>query len=93
MIPMRRTALPLALALVATMPATVFAHGSLEPAPTFPSVLLDWRFDPLAVVLLVVTAAAYLWAVRTVNRAHPRTRSRGSGRGCSWAASSRSAWR
>jgi putative membrane protein len=71
MLPMRRTSLPLALVVLAALPATVIAHGSHAPAPTFPSVLLDWRFDPLALVLLVATAAAYLWAVLAVNRAHP----------------------
>jgi putative copper resistance protein D len=69
---MRRTALPLALLLLALAPATVLAHGADAPPPTFPAVLLAWRFDPLVVVPLVATAAAYLWAVRMVNRAHPR---------------------
>ena len=36
MIPMRRTALPLALVLLAVLPATALAHGSHAPAPTFP---------------------------------------------------------
>ena len=36
---MRRTALPLALVLLAVLPATALAHGSHAPAPTFPSVL------------------------------------------------------
>ena len=71
MLPMRRTALPLALVLLAVLPATAVAHGSHPPSPTFPSVLLDWRFDPLVAVLLGATAAAYLWAVLRVNRAHP----------------------
>ena len=71
MIPMRRTALALALVLLAVLPATALAHGSHAPAPTFPSVLLDWRFDPLVLALLGATAAAYLWAVLAVNRAHP----------------------
>ena len=71
MIPMRRTALPLALVLLAVLPETALAHGSPAPTPAFPSVLLDWRFDPIVVVLLGATAAAYLWAVLRVNRAHP----------------------
>ena len=69
--PMRRMALPLALVLLAVLPATALAHGSHAPAPTFPGVLLAWHFDPLVVVLLGATAAAYLWAVLRVNRAHP----------------------
>jgi putative membrane protein len=71
--PMRRhLSLPLALLLLAAAPATVLAHGAEAPPPTFPAVLLDWRFDPLLVVALGATAAAYFWAVRIVNLAHPR---------------------
>jgi putative copper resistance protein D len=47
------------------------AHGSTAPAPTLPGVLLAWRFDPFAIAGLLLTAAAYLWAVRRVNREHP----------------------
>ena len=71
---MRRTALPLAALLLAVAPATVLAHGSEAPAPTFPGVLLMWHLDPLVVAPLVATAGAYLWAVRTVDHAHPRNR-------------------
>jgi putative membrane protein len=70
--PMRRTALPLALLLLGFAPAMVLAHGAEAPPPSFPAVLLLWRLDPLVVVPLVATGAAYLWAVRMVNRAHPR---------------------
>jgi putative copper resistance protein D len=70
--PMRRLAPALALALLAAAPAAVLAHGETAPTPAFPSVLLDWRFDPLVVLGIGVTAVAYLWAVRAVNRAHPR---------------------
>jgi putative copper resistance protein D len=74
MSPMRRLALPLALLALAIAPAVVLAHGSSAPPPTFPAFLLDWRFDPLVVIPLALTASAYLWAVHTVNRAHPRNR-------------------
>ena len=33
------------------------------PAPVLPGVLLAWRFDPLAISLLVAGGAVYLWAV------------------------------
>ena len=68
---MRRLAPALALALLAAAPATVLAHGETAPTPAFPAVLLDWRFDPLVVLGIGVTAVAYLWAVGVVNRAHP----------------------
>jgi putative copper resistance protein D len=69
--PMRPRPLLLALALLTAAPATVLAHGTEAPAPSFPGVLLAWSFDPLAIGALGLTAGAYLWAVRRVNRAHP----------------------
>jgi putative membrane protein len=82
--PMKR-ALParssvLASALVAPVlvgaallaPAAVLAHGAdslIPPAPI--DILLDWAFDPLVAIPLMLVAAAYLWAVRHVNAAHP----------------------
>jgi putative membrane protein len=68
---MHRLALPLALLLLALAPATALAHGTDVPAPAFPAVLLAWRFDPLTILPLVAIGAAYLWAVRRVQRAHP----------------------
>ena len=74
---MRRFAPGLALVvagLLAVAPAVVLAHGAHAPTPTFPSVLLEWRFDPLVVAGLAAAGAAYLWAVLAVNRAHPQNR-------------------
>lgn len=66
-----RRLLPLPiLALLLAAPFPVLAHGTDAPAPTFPSVLLAWRFDPLAIAMLVIVGGAYAWAVRRVNRAH-----------------------
>jgi len=69
---MRRLTIPIVLVgawLASTVPA--LAHGAAAPEPTFPSVLLDWRLDPLALALLVAAAAAWIWAVRRVARRHP----------------------
>lgn len=53
----------------------VTAHGGPPPpAPVFPSVLLLWSFDPTVVLPLVLAATGYLWAVRSVDAAHPHTR-------------------
>ncbi|MGH2445342.1 MAG: cytochrome c oxidase assembly protein [Candidatus Limnocylindria bacterium] len=71
---MRRLPPLIALAWMLVTPAAVLAHGADAPAPTFPGVLLAWRFDPLAVIGIVATATAYLWAVRCVNEAHPGNR-------------------
>ena len=50
------------------------AHsGSAPPAPVFPAFLLLWAFDPTIVLPLLLAAGAYLWAVRSVNAAHPLT--------------------
>ena len=69
---MRRLTIPIVLVgawLANAVPA--LAHGAAAPEPTFPSVLLDWRLDPLALALLVAAAAAWIWAVRRVARRHP----------------------
>jgi putative copper resistance protein D len=51
-------------------PGLVLAHGADAAAPTFPGVLLQWSFDPLAVIGLVLAGALYLSAVRQVNAVH-----------------------
>jgi putative membrane protein len=56
------------------LPAAVLAHGADAPSPQFPGVLLEWRFEPLALVTLLLAAAGYLWAVRRVSREHPANR-------------------
>ena len=56
------------------LPGHVLAHGAHAPSPEFPGVLLEWRFEPLAIVSIVAAGAVYLWAVRRVDRAHPATR-------------------
>ncbi len=67
-----RRLLPLPiLALLLAAPSAVLAHGTGAPSPSFPSVLLTWRFDPIAIAMLVAAGGAYAWAVRRVNRAHP----------------------
>ena len=72
--PMRRLPALLAAACLLVTPGVVLAHGGNAPAPTLPGVLLAWRFDPLAIAGLLLSAAAYLWAARRVNREHPGNR-------------------
>ncbi|HJP70213.1 MAG TPA: cytochrome c oxidase assembly protein [Candidatus Limnocylindria bacterium] len=71
---MRRLLPPLLIGFLLLLPSRVLAHGAEAPTPTFPSVLLEWRFDPTAIVPLVLVAALYLWAVRRVDAAHPGNR-------------------
>ena len=68
---MRRAAvLVVPLALLA-LPGAAVAHGGAAPAPAFPGVLMQWTFDPLALVAIIATAVAYLWATLRVKRGHP----------------------
>lgn len=74
MTPMRRLLPPVLIGIHLLLPARVLAHGAESPTPSFPSVLLEWRFDPTAIVPLVLVAALYAWAVRRVDAAHPGNR-------------------
>ncbi len=77
--PLRASAGRLLTAAIAAIPlvllgtATALAHGDEVPAPTFPGYLLDWSWDPLAVLGCLAAGGAYLWAERRVNRAHAVT--------------------
>jgi putative copper resistance protein D len=62
-------AIPVA-ALLAT-PAALAHGGDVPPAPDLAAFVLGWSFHPQVAISLLVAAAAYLWAVRRVNRAHP----------------------
>ena len=70
---MRRLLPPslLAAACALVQPWQVLAHGAEAPAPSLPSVLLEWSLDPIALGLIVVAAGAYLWATGRVRREHP----------------------
>ncbi len=56
----------------ALIPATAFAHGEGSPKPAWSSIVTAWEFDPFVVFAVLVTSWAYLSAVRSVNRAHPK---------------------
>src|SRR4029077_10011767 len=68
----RAFVVPLVAGLALVAPVAVQAHGadSLVP-PALTDILFDWTFDPLVAIPLLLVAAAYLWAVRHVNVAHP----------------------
>jgi putative membrane protein len=61
----------LAAAVVAALPARALAHGGTAPPPTFPGVLLEWRFEPVVLVALALSAITWLLLTRRVARAHP----------------------
>lgn len=60
----------LTAAAVAALPARALAHGGEAPPPTFPGVLLEWRFEPVLLAVLVASAVAWLVLTRRVGRAH-----------------------
>ena len=59
------------LALLAGAPAAAAHGGDLPPAPDLAAFVLGWSFDLTIWLPLVLAAAAYLWAVRRVDAAHP----------------------
>ena len=71
---MRRAAALVVPFAALALPGVALAHGPAAPAPTFPDVLLRWAFDPLPLLAILGTGAAYLWATRQVNLAHPANR-------------------
>jgi putative copper resistance protein D len=62
---------PALLALLAGAPAAAAHGGGVPAAPDAAAFVLDWSFDLTIWLPLVAAAAAYLWAVRRVNIAHP----------------------
>ena len=62
---------PVLLALLAGAPAVVAHGGPVPPAPDAAALVLGWSFDVTVWLPLAASAAAYLWAIRRVNRAHP----------------------
>lgn len=66
------TAAGAVLALAAAAAAPVLAHGGeVPPPPDAASLLLGWSLNLEVLIPLVLAGAAYLWAVRRVNAAHP----------------------
>ena len=48
------------------------AHGvAPDEAPTIPSLLLDWTFEPLPTLGIAAATGWWLWAVRRVDSLHP----------------------
>ena len=60
-----------AVSVAALIPPLALAHGPAPPAPTWPSVLLAWTFDPLPLFGILAGAVGYAWLVRRVARRHP----------------------
>ena len=63
------SALPIAALLA--VPAALGHGDEAPPPPDLAALLLGWSFQPQIVIPLMAAAAAYLWAVRRVDRAHP----------------------
>ena len=71
--PILRLVAVLATAAVAAVFAKpVLAHGPVpSEAPTIPSLLLGWTFEPLPTLGIAAATAWWLWAVRRVDSLHP----------------------
>lgn len=74
-LPRRMPAAVGAFLALASLPATVLAHGAYADEPVgIVDLLAAWSFDPLLQLPLFVVLAGYLWAVGHVNAAHPGNR-------------------
>ena len=58
--------------LMAILAQVTSAHGVEPAAPTPIGVLTTWSFDPLPWIGTLLAAGGYVFAVRRVNRHHPR---------------------
>lgn len=76
---LRGTGLARTIALLAVVGVTIgpglaLGHdGRPVPAPTLTTLATAWTLDPLPWLGMLIAAAAYLLALRRVNRAHPRS--------------------
>ena len=70
---MRRVTVAAAALVAVSTPASVLAHGVGQgPPPTDPmAIALAWHLDVPIILALLIAAAAYVSAVRSVNAAHP----------------------
>ena len=66
-----RLGLGIAAVVTLALPASVLAHGGYAPPPSFPEILLEWRFEPVVVTLAVGAAGAWLLLGRRVALRHP----------------------
>ena len=64
-------ALGVVLATIAV--GTANAHGDAPTEPSVIAILTSWTSDPLPWLGILVASVGYLVAVRSVNRAHPRS--------------------
>lgn len=54
-------------------PGSVLAHGEAAPVPSFPGLLLEWRFEPVVLAALALAAIGWWLVIRRVAAAHPAT--------------------
>jgi len=62
---------PLLAGLALAIPARSLAHGGDAPAPAFPGILLEWRFEPIVLLGLAIGAIGWVILARRVAARHP----------------------
>jgi putative membrane protein len=67
----RRLGLGVAAVVALALPGHALAHGGYAPPPSFPGVLLEWRFEPVVLALVALAALGWLLLGSRVARAHP----------------------
>src|SRR5438552_2337808 len=66
----RASASRAAAGIVLGIPTLASAHGGAAPEPSFPGVLLQWRFEPLVLAGVLAGTIGWLFLVRRVRRRH-----------------------
>ena len=61
----------IAVAITVALPGRALGHGGPGPTPSFPAVLLEWRFEPMVLAAVAVASVGWLMLGRRVARAHP----------------------
>ena len=57
--------------LTLAMPARAMAHGDQPPAPGFPSILVEWRLEPIVLAVLGMAVIGWVILARQVAARHP----------------------
>jgi len=71
---LRATAVALVPTVAPALSATALGHGAAATSPDLSTLVTGWSFEAHVWLPIVLAIAAYHWAVRVVDRAHPGNR-------------------